>query len=422
MESTCVKTGLDRLEAGDGPRLSGRKVSLLCHPASISANFRSARQIVEGRGAILRSLLGPEHGLDATAQDMIFVDSDAAANAGPPVHSLYGPTEASLWPEPSYFADAELVLIDLQDIGARYYTYVWTAVMTAEVALMEGLEVWVLDRPNPLGGDESTVEGGKIEPAYESFVGFHDISVRHSMTIGELVRLTLSERGRVDLSRYHVLQCGGWSRRMLFSETGLPWVLPSPNMPTLETALVYPGQCLWEGTLCSEGRGTTRPFELFGAPWIDAEAWREALDPQDFPGLRLRPVAFEPTFQKHARRRCAGLQLHVVDAKGVRSLRSSWALLRSAFQQSHSKGTVLSRGALPPCGEEGARDSTKGFRWRSDPYEYVADRPAIDLLAGGPWLRDAIESGVTVDEMERSQAEARRAFLKRRAKFLLYPA
>ncbi len=401
-----VRTGLDRLAAGDGPSLAGIPIALLCHPASVSRTYEHVRAVVGAPpvGARVVSLLGPEHGIDAAAQDMepvVEADGEGAApeQDTPPVYSLYGDTYESLKPTPEMFHGAEWLVCDLQDIGSRYYTYVWTAAMAAEVALRSGIKVLILDRPNPLGGLERWVEGGAIEPGQESFVGYHDVSVRHGMTLGELVVMTLRERG-VEAAGLTVLQAAGWRRRDMADATDVPWVMPSPNMPTLDSATVYPGQCLLEGTSLSEGRGTTRPFELFGAPWLDGQALARAISPEDAPGLGLRPVCFRPMFQKHAGVTCGGLQLHVrAGARAeVRSLRTSWALLAACWRLGGGRA-----------------------RWRTEPYEFVADRPAIDLLAGGAWLRAAIESGARAGELVRAQEPGRRAFLARRRPFLLYP-
>lgn len=394
----AVRSGLDRLAAGEGPPLRGRPVALLCHPAAVDAGLRHATEVLAGPvGARLVSLLGPEHGLDAAAQDMESVGESASPRGPVPTYSLYGETFASLTPTPAMLHAAEWLVIDLQDVGARYYTYVWTAVLAAEVALGVGVKVLILDRPNPLGGLDEWVEGGRIEAGEESFVGLHDVAVRHGMTLGELARMAIVERGRAPHAGLTVLTCAGWRREMLFDATGLPWVLPSPNMPTLETALVYPGQCLLEGTNLSEGRGTTRPFEISGAPFIDGQALAAAIV-EDAPGLGVRPLGFKPMFQKFAGRRCGGVQLHVREAQAVRSLRTSWALLRACWR--------LGGGAM---------------RWRTEAYEFVADRPALDLLAGGAWLRAAIEAQAPIAELLAHEEPGRLAFLERRRGFLLYP-
>lgn len=393
-----MRTGLDRLASGEGPLLRGTPVALLCHPASVTATLEHATTVLARIGARVVSLLGPEHGLDAAAQDMEVVAGEAP-RAAIPAYSLYGATFASLSPTPAMLHEAAWLVIDLQDIGSRYYTYVWTAVLAAEVALRAGVKVLILDRPNPLGGAADQVEGGAIAAGQESFVGLHDVAVRHAMTLGELARMAILERALAPHAGLEVLKCAGWSRSMLFFETGLPWVLPSPNMPTLDTALVYPGQCLLEGTNLSEGRGTTRPFEIFGAPWLDGEALASALVAEKaLAGLAARPLGFKPMFQKFGGRRCGGVQLHVRAPAAVRSLTTTWAVLRATWR--------LGQGEM---------------RWRTEPYEFVADRPAIDLLAGGPWLREAIEGQSPLAEIAASQESGRAAFVARRREFLLYP-
>ncbi len=390
-----------RLAAGEGPALRGRPVALLCHPASVTAELVHAREVLSGPcGARLVSLLGPEHGLDAAAQDMEVVAEQAGASGHVPTYSLYGDSFASLSPTEAMLHDAEWLVIDLQDIGARYYTYVWTAVLAAEVALQCGRKVLLLDRPNPLGGLAEWVEGGAIAAGQESFVGLHDVAVRHGMTLAELARMAIVERARAPERGLAILECSGWRRHMMLPATGLPWVLPSPNMPTFETAQVYPGQCLLEGTNLSEGRGCTRPFEIFGAPWLDGHALAAALaaEPLATPGLRVRPLGFKPMFHKFAGQRCGGVQLHVRDPAAVRSLQTSWALLTAMWR--------LGQGAM---------------RWRSEPYEFVADRPAIDLLAGGPWLRAAVEAQAPLAELLAAEEPGRRAFIARRREFLRYP-
>lgn len=395
MTTPIVASGLDRIELDARDRIAGRRVSLLCHPASVNARLEHARLVLARAGADIVSLLGPEHGIDATAQDMAAVGHGSRDQV--PIHSLYGSHAESLRPTADMFCDADVLVCDLQDIGSRYYTYVWTVVLAAEVALAAGLSVLVLDRPNPLGGCDRDVEGGSIEPGYESFVGLHPVATRHGMTVGELAKLALQERRAAGIERFEVVACTGWRRHMAFNATGLPWVMPSPNMPTLDTAWIYPGQCLLEGTNLSEGRGTTRPFELFGAPWLDGTALCAAIDPACLPGVHLRPTAFEPTFQKHAQQRCGGAQIHVLDRDRVQSLLTTYAILRAAWQ--------LGAGASA---------------WRAEAYEFVTDKPAIDLLAGGSWLRDGIEAGTDPRDLVAAQAHARDQFVARRRAFLIY--
>jgi uncharacterized protein YbbC (DUF1343 family) len=389
-----VQVGLERLVTDARDLIVGRRVGLLCHPASVDPGLRHAADLVAAvPGVRLVRLLGPEHGVRGFAQDMIAVGSHRDPRTGAEVASLYGSSRESLRPTAAMLADLDVLVCDLQDVGSRYYTYVWTVVMCLEAAEAAGLPVVVCDRPNPLDG--VTVEGGRIAPGFESFVGYHSVPNRHGMTLGELVRLVAAERGlRAPL---HVVECVGWDRRLRFEATGLPWVMPSPNMPTLDTALVYPGQCLVEGTELSEGRGTTRPFELVGAPWVEPDAWADALHALALPGARFRPLWFQPQFQKHAGQPCGGLQLHVVEPDVFRPYLTSVALLATA------------RRLWPDA-----------FRWRRRAYEFVEDCPAIDLLTGSAAVRLAIDRGASLPDLAALWEREAERFLARRAPHLLY--
>jgi uncharacterized protein YbbC (DUF1343 family) len=286
-----VVTGLERIAQGDPSVLAllrDKRLALCAHPASVDSQLRHARRVLEAHGLKLQTLFGPEHGYGGEAQDMISVGDDRAASE-PPVYSLYGATEAALRPSAAQLRDLDAIVIDLQDVGARYYTFVWTAVLVMRAAAAHGVATIVLDRPNPLGGD--VVEGGPQREGYRSFVGLCDVAVRHGMTIGELCHMVAKLEGLE--SWLQVVPMRGYDRRMPFASTGLPWVLPSPNMPTLETAQVYPGGCLLEGTNLSEGRGTTRPFEIWGAPFLDAGQLATRVQAE---GAVLRPLSFSPTF------------------------------------------------------------------------------------------------------------------------------
>jgi len=290
----------------------------------------------------------------------------------------------------------DAVVYDIQDIGTRYYTYVWTLLHMMQACAARDVEVIVLDRPNPIGGVE--VEGGFIREGYRSFVGRASLPNRHGLTAGEVARL-VNDTEKVGC-RLEVVTANGWRRDQYFDETGLPWVNPSPNMPQLDTALVYPGMCLIEGTELSEGRGTTRPFEVVGAPFVSyAEAHQLAtlLHKEDLPGIRFRPIVFTPTFQKHAGRRCGGVHLHVVDRRTFRPYLTGLAVLR-AFRQ------------LFPT----------NFRWRTREYEFVKDKPAIDLLAGGPEVREGIDAGWTLDQLAATWRPGEQTFLEDRRRWLLY--
>jgi uncharacterized protein YbbC (DUF1343 family) len=394
-----VRTGLDRIAAGEPEvlrSLRGRKLGLLAHPASVAHvgdSLLHAHAVLEQQGLDVRALFGPEHGYGGEAQDMIAVDDESAAG-GPRTYSLYGAREEDLSPRREWLEGIDAVVIDLQDIGSRYYTFVWTAVLMLRACAAQGIECVLLDRPNPLGGE--LVEGGPQRPGYRSFVGLHDVAVRHGMTIAEIVKLALEREG-IDAAALSIVPMLGYSRALSFAETGQPWVLPSPNMPTYETALVYPGGCLLEGTNLSEGRGTTRPFEIFGAPFIDGHALARAVRPRDIPGALLRPLSFEPTFQKHARKRCGGVQVHVVDAHAFRPYATYARLIAAA-----------------------ARLAPEAFAFRTDTYEFVSDRPALDLLVGGPELRACIEAQAPIDDWLADDAQAAAAFQAARAPYLLY--
>jgi uncharacterized protein YbbC (DUF1343 family) len=373
--------------------LRGLRVGLVTHPAAIDPHFRHAADLLaEAPGVRLAALFGPEHGLRGEAQDLIGVP-DGGPAAGPRVHSLYGATADSLQPTAEQLRGLDALVIDLQDVGSRYYTFQATMLYCLEAASRHGLLTVVLDRPNPLGGE--AVEGPTLQPGSESFVGAHPVATRHGLTIGELARLYQKERGLG--GELHVVPCEGWRRDMDFDGTGLPWVLPSPNMPTVETAYVYPGQCLIEGTNLSEGRGTTRPFELCGAPWIDAAALADRLRAEGLPGVAFRPAWFRPTFHKFAGRDCGGVQLHVTDRAAFRPVRTGLAVLAALRDLSGER-----------------------FAWRAEPYEFVADPPAIDLLFGSSRERLALEAGRPPAEIARAWEAEEDDFRRRRGDILLY--
>jgi uncharacterized protein YbbC (DUF1343 family) len=389
-----VRTGLDRLAAGGFRALRGRRVGLVCNPTAVDARLRHAADLLASApGVRLAALFGPEHGVRGDAQYMVAVGEERDARTGVPVHSLYGDRPESLKPAPAALAGLDLLLFDVQDVGARYYTYQATMMLCMEAAAAAGVPFAVLDRPNPVGG--LAVEGPALRPGFESFCGLHDLAVRHGMTVGELARLFAAER-RLDLD-LEVHPCEGWRRGMDFRATGLPWIFPSPNMPTPETALVYPGMCLLEGTNLSEGRGTTRPFELFGAPWLDGDALVAALQAARLPGVAFRPVSFVPTWDKHAGVRCRGAELHVTDPSAFRPFRTGLAAVALARAQAPSE-----------------------FRWRTEPYEFVGGVPAFDLLCGSDRERQAIEAGAPLRELFAPLAAEERAFARRRSAYLAY--
>lgn len=363
-----MKTGIDVLISNKNLQNSLRhlRLAVLAHAASIDAQGRHTLVVLRELGLNVAKIFAPEHGLWGAAQDMEGTDDVFDAVIKRDVTSLYGHDLDSLRPKEGALDGIDAVIIDLQDIGVRYYTYVYSALMLAESALALGLRVLVLDRPNPIGG--MVLEGNIVCDGYDSFVGMRKMMTRHGMTIGEMLPMWCAEDKTKNRELLEVIAMQGYDRQKYFDELGLTWVLPSPNMPTLDTAIVYAGMCLLEGTNLSEGRGTTRPFEIFGAPWIDTEATQQALELLNLPGCFFRPLEFKPQFQKQAGLLCRGFQLHVTDRHSFNPLLTGIAII-----------SVIS--ALCP-----------EFAWRSEAYEFVTDRLAIDLLLGDPNVRLAIQA------------------------------
>lgn len=365
-------SGLDRLLASGLDRLAGRRYGLLAHGPSRTAGQRPAHLALAAAGAAPAVLFGPEHGYYGVEQDMVPAADQADPWTGVPIRSLYGDGEASLRPAPSAFAGLDLLVVDLQDVGARYYTYAATAVWAAEAALAAGCPVWLLDRPNPLGG---VVEGNLLRPGYESFVGAFRTPQRHGLTLGELLRLEAVRRGwDGGAEAVEVWPVGGWRRGDGWGSR--PWPAPSPNMPTLEAAAVYPGLCLVEATELSEGRGTTRPFQLVGAPGIAPRALAARLGERRLPGVAFVPTYFKPQFQKHAGAVCGGVEIVVTGG-------------RAAVGRADALRPVRLGAEVLLALREVAGDA---FAWRAAPYEFVRDRPAVDLLAGCDSLRRAVDA------------------------------
>jgi uncharacterized protein YbbC (DUF1343 family) len=387
-----VTLGIERLLDRDRTLIEGRRVGVVCNPASIDSAFRhTADRLAADRGVTLTALFGPQHGFRSDLQDNMIESPHARdARRKVPVYSLYSETRE---PTAEMLRDLDVLVVDLQDVGTRVYTFVYTMAHCMRAATRHGVRVIVCDRPNPIGGDD--VEGDLLEAPYTSFVGQFPIPLRHGMTIGELARLFNEAFGiGADL---HVVPLDGWRRSMYHDETGLPWVIPSPNLPTLDSAIVYPGAVLFEGTRLSEGRGTTRPFELIGAPWIDGERLADAMNAKGLAGAHFRPVFFEPTFQKHAKETCGGCQIHVLDRRQFRPLGAAVELMAEFKRQD----PVL-------------------FPWREPPYEYEHDKQPIDILYGSDRLRKAIDEGGDVSALVSSWAGGEAAFRKTRAKYLLY--
>jgi uncharacterized protein YbbC (DUF1343 family) len=397
-----VASGLEILCAERLDLCRGRRVSVLCHPASVDVQLVHVVDRLMAAGVRPVRLFGPEHGVRGEAQDMVSVEGERDGRTGIAVTSLYGQSLESLLPTREALADTDVLLVDLQDIGSRYYTFIWTMALSMQAAAGAGVAVVVLDRPNPIGG--TAVEGGEVQKGYESFVGLASLPVRHGLTIGEVARLVRAGipwggprfAAPLDLD-LTVVSMRGWRRHDSFEATGLSWVLPSPNMPTVDTAFVYPGLCLIEGTNVSEGRGTTRPFEIIGAPFIDGFRLAERLAGHQLPGVHFRPLWFRPTFHKFAGQVCGGIQVHVTDRAVFQPYRCGIAILRE----------------LREVGGE-------AFRWRREPYEFVSDRLAIDLLTGSDAIRTGIERDLSLAELEATWSLAQRRFAERRQPHLLY--
>lgn len=387
-----LESGLDVLLGGTSSRPSGR-IGLLCNPASVTLDFVPAPRALLDAGFDVRVLFGPEHGLTGAAQDM-----EAVAGGEPsrlPVISLYGTTFCDLSPKDAHLEGLDAVVCDLPDVGSRYYTFVWTIALVMKACAAKRIPVFVLDRPNPLGGE--ILEGNLPEEKFLSFVGLYPMPVRHGMTPGEIARWTNATQDfRCDLTVLPLRKDGRPPKRREIAETPA-WILPSPNMPARETAAVYPGGCLVEGTNLSEGRGTTRPFELLGAPWLDADEAAGRANALRMPGVAFRPHVFKPTFQKHAGKTCGGVQVHVTDAAAFRPYETYLRLLKALFEIDPEK-----------------------FRWRTEKYEYRDDVPAIDLLAGTAKYRKLVNAGESLDEWIATFRDDEARFAEERRPHLLY--
>jgi uncharacterized protein YbbC (DUF1343 family) len=376
----------------DSGRLRGQRVGIVANPASIDDAFvHVVDRLAAAEGVTLGAIFGPQHGFNADVQDnMIETPHVEDRRRRVPVYSLYSETRE---PTAAMLDGLDVLVIDLQDVGTRVYTFVYTMANCLKSAARQGLPVIVCDRPNPIGGWQ--VEGPMLEPGLESFVGQFPIPLRHGLTIGELARLFNDAFGLG--ARLDVIPMEGWTREKYWDATGLPWVMPSPNVPTLDTAIVYPGQVLVEGTQLSEGRGTTRPFELVGAPWVDAEALARTLNAHALPGVHFRPVTFEPTFHKFAKEACGGVQIHVTDRAAYAPVLAAAAVLREI------------RAAHP-----------SRFAWRDPPYEYEHHKEPIDILSGTRTFRAGVERGDDPRAMAESWAPGVAAFEAQRRAVLLY--
>jgi uncharacterized protein YbbC (DUF1343 family) len=387
-----VTLGIDALVDGDPPWAADARLGLLANQASVNGALRHSRELLMNRfDGRLTTLFSPQHGFYAEKQDNM-VESDHCTDGltGLPIYSLYGNTRR---PEPWMMADIDVLLVDLQDVGTRVYTFIYTMAYCLEAAAQLGKQVIVLDRPNPIGGEKT--EGNILRPDCRSFVGLYPLPMRHGLTIGEMARF-MNQIGGIN-AHLDVVPMRGWRRTMYYEDTGLPWVFPSPNLPSVNSAVVYPGQVIWEGTTMSEGRGTTLPFELCGAPFWRHGEILDALDERDIEGCFLRPVTFEPTSGKWMGEQCVGFHFHVTNRSLFRPYRASLGLLRVIMMLYPEK-----------------------FSYKQPPYEYNYKRLPLDLILGDEAIRQGLQQSVPVAEMEANWRSELNEFTAARDNYLLY--
>ncbi len=387
-----VVLGLEKLCESRPDLLRGVRVGLVCNQASVDHGLNHSADVLRAaEGVNLTALFGPQHGIRGDVQDnMIETPHTLDRETGLPVYSLYSETRE---PTEEMLREVDVLVCDLPDVGCRIYTFVYTIANCMRVAKSLGKRVVVCDRPNPIGG--LSVEGNLLEAGFESFVGLFPLPTRHGMTVGELAQM-FNERWGIGCD-LEVLPMDGWKRELWYDETDVPWVMPSPNIPTLDSATVFPGTVHLEGTQMSEGRGTTRPFELVGAPYVEASEFARRLEALGLPGVRFRANNFQPTFQKHARVTCGGVQIHVLDRLQFKPVITGLAVIKTCYDMYREH-----------------------FRWKEPPYEYVFDKNPFDVISGTDALRKALERGDSLEEIERSWHTGLEAFSREREHFLLY--
>jgi len=387
-----IKLGIERLLTSKIEMLRGARVGLVCNQASVDHSFRHAADLFHEQTAInLTALFGPQHGIRGDVQDnMIETEHATDRKTGLPIYSLYSETRQH---KEQMLCEIDVIVVDLQDVGTRIYTFMYTMANCMRAAKKFGKKVIACDRPNPIGGTQ--VEGVVLDPAFASFVGQFPIATRHGMTMCELGRMFNDEFGIG--CDFETVTMEGWSRELWYDETDGPWVLPSPNMPTVDAASVFPGSVHLEGTQMSEGRGTTRPFELVGAPYIDADKFADELAKLNLPGVAFRSCVFLPTFQKHAGKACGGVQIHVTDRATFEPAFTGIAIVKTAFDMYREE-----------------------FRWKDPPYEYEYDRNPFDLIAGTSKVREAFERGGSLHQIRESWQAPLEEFARVREQFLLY--
>jgi uncharacterized protein YbbC (DUF1343 family) len=392
LERKPIKLGLEKILEEQINLLENLRVGLICNQSSVNHQFRHAADLFFEHPKInLTTLFGPQHGIRGDVQDnMIETSHMTDKYTGLPVYSLYSETRE---PTEEMLRNIDVLVFDLQDVGCRVYTFIYTMANAMTACAKLGKKFVVLDRPNPIGG--LSVEGNVLEIGHESFVGKYPIPMRHGLTVGELAELFNHEFSiSCDLE---VVKMDNWSREDFYDETDAPWVMPSPNMPTVDTSVVFPATVYFEGTQVSEGRGTTRPFEIVGAPYIDSKEYAEALTSLELPGVIFRPIEFLPTFQKHAGNGCGGVFLHITDRAAFQPVFTGLAMIKTAFDL-----------------------YSEEFKWKNTPYEYVYDRNPFDVIAGTTKIREMFERKATWDELKEFCQSGVEEFMTIREKYLLY--
>lgn len=387
-----IKLGLEKVLGNPTKYFADLKIGLICNQATVNHQFQHAADLFFEHPEInLTTLFGPQHGIRGDVQDnMIETGHTTDPQTELPIYSLYSETRE---PTENMLSSVDALVFDLQDVGCRVYTFIYTMANAMKACAKFGKKFFVLDRPNPINGVD--VEGNILELGHESFVGMFPIPMRHGMTVGELAQIFNKDfELRCDLE---VVTMDGWSREDFLDETDCPWVMPSPNMPTVDTAVVFPGTVYFEGTQVSEGRGTTRPFEIIGASYINAKDYSDALTALNLEGVIFRPIGFMPTFQKEAGKSCGGAFIHVTNRDIFKPVIAGIAMAKIAFD-------------LCP----------NDFKWKNPPYEYVYDRNPFDVVHGSTKLREAFEQKVSVKEIQESWTNGEREFMKQREQYLLY--
>jgi uncharacterized protein YbbC (DUF1343 family) len=387
-----IKLGVEKLLEDPISFLGDSRIGLICNQASVDHGFRHVADLFHEHPQInLKAFFGPQHGIRGDLQDnMIETGHAVDLQTGLPIHSLYSETRE---PTSAMLEDIDVLVFDMQDVGCRIYTFAYTMANSMAAAKKNGKKVLVCDRPNPING--INVAGNVLEPEQASFVGLYPIPTRHGMTLAELA-LLFNKHFKIECD-LEVITMDNWAREDWYDDTDGPWVMPSPNIPTLDSAIVFPGTVHFEGTQISEGRGTTRPFELVGAPYIDPEKYAEELNARNLPGVFFRGCIFRPTFQKHGNVSCGGVQIHVLNREELEPVTTGMTMVKVAYELYHSE-----------------------FRWKEPPYEYVYDRNPFDVIAGSSKVRGAIENGTSIRELEAQWQGGLNEFRKVREEYLLY--